>query len=453
VQSAPISGNVSEAIVAQKFEAQPGGSFVARVRETIRYMRDTLGYYRAHRERGQEPFPARMIDGDFWCTGSSSLAKEIYQAPPSLFGDPVSVRILEPVLGSNSLLLLGGDEHKKDRKLMMPPFHGERMRDYGNVIQGSTLRRMAERERDESLSVRDLAQTISLDVILEAVFGVVEKERGDFERAVTDTTEAFVPSILFFDFLRFSFFPPWLKFARRRARLHHRVNALIEERRIQAGEGSDILSMLLNATYDDGTKMAADRLRDELMTMLMAGHETTAVVLTWAVYYVLKDASIEKRLRQELESVDASRPEELQALPYLGAICSEALRLHPVVPDVSRAVNEDWALGGQEVKRGDQVMVAISLIHEDPEIYPEPARFLPERFLEKTYKPWEFNPFGGGNRRCLGAGFAIYELRLALATLFSNYRLKLCSERDVTPVRRHITMEPNSDVRVFFEKI
>lgn len=441
-------------VVQQPFRDQPGSGFWSRLVCDVAYARDTLGFYRRLESTGRRPFSARMRMGDFWGSGDPEMIREIFTASGERFGDPVGPRVLAPLLGARSILLLGGEAHRRDRTLLMPPFHGERMRAYGEVIARATVRRAEAACGANRASVVELTQRVSLDVILDAVFGIAEEERTSWEHVILRTVHHFTVPLMFFPFLRVSFFglSPWDRFEKARAALDQRLLPLIEARRESGERGEDILSLMLDARYEDGTPMPADQLRDELVTMLMAGHETSAIALSWTVDHVLRNPDIKARLLEELDSIDIADAEAVARLPYLGAVCAEGLRLHPVVPDISRVVVQPFRWGGQPVEAGDQVAVAICLLHENETLYPEPEKFRPERFLGRTFKPWEYCPFGGGNRRCIGAAFALYEMKIALAQLFSHFDMTLLEDTTPQPVRRNVTMGPNSTIPVRMER-
>jgi cytochrome P450 family 110 len=441
---------MTEALVQPSFSEQSGSSVFSRALNDVRYALDTLGFYHRLQATGQRPFSARLMMGDFWGTGDPDLARQIYTAPAEQFGDPVGPRVLEPLLGSRSILLLGGDVHRRDRALLMPPFHGERMRAYGQVIAQATLLRSRAVMSQRRVSITELMPRISLDAILEAVFGLTEQEHAEVEQLVLEAVHCFTVPLMFFPILRAKFFglSPWDRFLRARKALDARLLRLIEGRRQSGQRGEDILSLMLDAKYEDGSSMHEEQLRDELVTMIMAGHETSAIALSWTVDHLLRDPSALSKLRQELATIDVADFDALVRLPYLGAVCSEGLRLHPIVADISRSVVQGFTWGAQPVEPGDQVAVAICLLHENPELYPEPMRFRPERFLERSFKPWEYCPFGGGNRRCIGAAFAVFEMKIALATLLSHFELTLLDARPPRPVRRNVTMGPDSKLPV-----
>ena len=441
---------MTQTLVQPSFAQQTGGGFLSRVTNDVKYARDTLGFYRSLQENGERPFRSRMTLGDFWGSGDPEMAREIYSAPAELFGDPVGPRVLLPILGGQSVLLLGGEAHRRDRTLLMPPFHGERMRTYGRVIAEAAYKRACASLDDKAVSLVDITQRISLDAILQAVFGLVDNERAEFEPLVLKVVHQFTVPLMFFPILRLRLLglSPWDRFLKAKATFDQGLLRLIERRRETGERGQDILSLMLDARYDDGSSMSEEQLRDELVTMIMAGHETSAVALSWTVDHVLRSPEIKVKLLAELDTVDASDIDALARLPYLSAVCSEGLRLHPIVPDVSRSVVEPFVWGDQPVRPGEQVAVAICLLHEHPELYPDPQRFRPERFIERSFKPWEYSPFGGGHRRCIGAAFAVFEMKIALASLLLNFEMDLLDKSPPHPVRRNVTMGPDSKIPV-----
>ncbi len=282
------------------------------------------------------------------------------------------------------------------------------------------------------------------------IFGVVEE---DEVREIMDAVDALVGKltpILLFD-PRFHVAPlglgPWAKFKAKRDRLDGLIEALVERRRSSGERGDDLLSMLLDARYEDGEAMSYAEIHDELVTMLVAGHETTSVALAWSLYHLHRNPEALEALRDELDAA----PEELAQrarMPYLKAVCDETLRVTPVLPDIVRVLNAPMTLLGVEVPAGWCVGVAITTIHHDPDIYEEPDAFRPERFIGRKYSPFEFMPFGGGHRRCIGAAFASFESMMALDVALSEYAFELLEPEALVPTRRNVTMGPKTGVRM-----
>ncbi len=274
------------------------------------------------------------------------------------------------------------------------------------------------------MDARAAARSITLRVILTAVFGVDDPaRRAEYTAAVGAFLTAFSGPLLLVPALRHGAFgyAPWDRFVAARARLDELISADIARRRGAGETGADILDMLLHSRYEDGTAISDDDLRDQLRTLLVAGHETTATSLVWALFRLHRQPHTLRRLRAELDDAGPGfDPGEQARLPYLDAVCQETLRLHPPVPIVLRRLTGPFALRGVDLAAGDTMGISLPLLHSDPEVWAEPERFRPERFLERRYGPFEFAPYGGGHRRCVGASLADHELRIVLATLLTH---------------------------------
>ncbi|WP_414551848.1 cytochrome P450 [Anabaena sp. CCY 0017] len=408
--------------------------------------------------------------GDIYLADFSSLPSQIVlsnvQAIEALFTADAKIlesgsgsAIVEPLIGPNSLILLDGDRHLQQRKLLMPPFHGERMRAYGQIIRDITQQVTNQWTVGGNFVARSSMQDISLQVILRAVFGLKEGERyQQIKEVLTQMLDTFNSPLsavfLFFKSLQrdLGAWSPWGKFIRRRQQLNELIYQEIRERRHHPeSQGDDILSLLLSARDENGEEMTDVELRDELMTMLFAGHETTAIALAWALYWIHYIPEVREKLLQELNSIDVANadPSVITQLPYLNAVCSETLRIYPVVFfSLPRILKAPMQFMGYDLPKGTMLSVCTYLTHHRPDIYPESKRFRPERFLERQFSPYEFLPFGGGNRRCIGSAFALFEMKLVLATILSNYSLELLDTVPLKPVRRGIAFAPNGGVNL-----
>jgi cytochrome P450 len=398
--------------------------------------------------------------------------QEIFTADPKLFESGSGNQILQPIVGTNSLILLDGDRHIQQRKLLMPPFHGERMRAYGKLIGEITRQVMGQRTGDQQFIARPAMQEISLRVILRAVFGLKEGERFEQIRQILTAMLDFFnyplnASFLFFKSLQrdLGAWSPWGRFLGKREMLDRLLYQEIRDRLCRCPEGNrrtqgdssgeDILSLLLAARDEAGQPMTEVELRDELITMLFAGHETTALALSWALYWIHYVPEVREKLLQELNSINAADadPTEIARLPYLNAVCSETLRIYPVALfTFSRILQAPMELMDYKLPKGTALAISIYLTHQRPDIYPEPKQFKPERFLERQFSPYEYVPFGGGHRRCLGMAFALFEMKLVLATILSQYSLTLAEKRPVLPVRRGLVFAPAGGVRLVVNK-
>nr|WP_276572651.1 cytochrome P450 [Nannocystis pusilla] len=434
--------------------ALPPGSKLTLL-QTYRYLRDPYDYLARMLAENGDPFTAHVVNGDVVITGSPAGVQQIFSADPDTFA-PFGVAAARPLVGDFSLLLLSGERHRKERKLLMPAFHGERMRAYGETIRAAAHAAAATWSKGQPFTFQNSSQWISLEVIIRAVFGVADAARVEAVRqAILEFVAATAPSILFFPFLQREFFGrgPWARFSRAREKLGFLISAELAARRSRPDEvGDDILSRMLAARHDDGAGMSDVEIHDELLTLLFAGHETSGIALAWAIYWLHRDRDRLEKLLAELDAAgEHPEPEVLARLPYLEAVVHETLRLYPIAPDAPRTLARPFELGGYRLPAGVCVAAATALLHVRPDIYPEPHEFRPERFINKKYSPFEYTPFGGGHRRCLGAAFALYEMKVVLATLLRHYRLALAEPREVKPGRRNVVLGPATGVRVTFQ--
>ncbi|NEU73435.1 cytochrome P450 [Hassallia byssoidea VB512170] len=353
----------------------------------------------------------------------------------------------EPLMGKHSVIMASGDAHRRQRQLLMPPFHGDRMRVYANIISKITDEVMSQQEVGKAFCVREAMQTITMRIIMQAVFGLYEGDRAaEVERLLGLILEAGGSSPLNAAFLIFPFlqrdlgpFSHWGKFLRDRLLVNQLLYAEINERREQPDTSrTDVLSLLMAARDEAGQPMTNEELRDELMTLLVAGHETTATALTWALYWIHKLPAVREKLLAELDSLGENPDTNaIIKLPYLNAVCCETLRIYPVaIFTFPREVKTPVSLCGQELEPGTSVRGSIYLTHQREDLYPEPKQFKPERFLERQFSAYEYLPFGGGARRCIGMAFAQFEMKVVLAKILSNLDLALIDDGDVRPKRR-----------------
>ena len=359
-------------------------------------------------------------------------------------------RILKFMLGSNSLLLLEGDSHQRQRQLLTPPFHGDRMRAYGETIGEITQQVTDEWKVGKPFHIRAPMQEITLRVILRVVFGLDEGPHLEKIRqllsSLLDSMGSPLTSVgLFFPFVQkdLGAWSPWGRMLRLVQQIDEMIYALIRERRTQSEQNrQDILSLMMSARYDDGQAMTDEELRDELMTLLTAGHETTASALTWAFYWVDHLPEVRDKLMRELNTLgDNPDPSTVAKLPYLTAVCQETLRIYPIAMNgFPRIVKSPIEIQGYTLPVGTTIIPSIYLAHHREETYPQPKQFKPERFLERQFSPYEYLPFGGGNRRCIGLAFAQYEMKLVLATILSRFQVSLVNKRPMRPVRRGLTL-------------
>jgi cytochrome P450 len=422
----------------------PPGPSLALV-QTLRYLRDPYGIYSAYLEKYGDPFTLAGAGGPMVVTGTPEGVRTILSAPPEGYA-AFGADLLAPVLGEYSMMLLSGEAHRASRRLLAPPFHSARMRLYGRVMQECTRQQIEPWLARQPFPLFPVTQAISLAVMVRAVFGVTEPERVQaYERALIDVLEAVNPSFLFIAALRRNFggVGPWARFVRRRERIEALLLDEFASRRREQQPREDILSLLLSARYEDGSPMSDTDIIGQLMTLLAAGHETTAISLSWALYLLHGHEQVLERLRDELRTLpDDADPDAVARLPLLEAVCHETLRLHPITPIIARALVAPLELMGYQLPAGVSVGASILLVHRRADLYPEPEQFQPDRFLTRSYSPFEFLPFGGGVRRCIGAAFALYEMKLVLATLLRSYRFSLETTADPGHAVRNTTVGP-----------
>ncbi|MEQ9319848.1 MAG: cytochrome P450, partial [Polyangiaceae bacterium] len=365
--------------------------------------------------------------GDEVVVNHPALIKEIFTGDPDVFHAGAANRLLGPVVGQ-SVLTLDGPRHKRQRKLLLPPFHGKRLAVYAETMEAITARVIATWPQGEPMSLLPSMQRITLDVILETVFGVRHEDQLDELRtrlmAMMDRAQSPLGMLRMLPALQRDLpFTGWRSMRERIEAADEVIFRIIREARDARDDArDDILAMLLSAVDEDGEPMSDRELRDELVTLLLAGHETTATALCWAFEEILRRPEVLRRLRDEMDS--ASDPLCHGKLPYLDATIKEVLRLRPIVPMVMRKLQAPIQLGGYDVPAGTFVVPCIYNAQRHPDCWDEPESFRPERFLDATIDPFAWLPFGGGARRCIGMTFALYEMRVVLATILSRLELR-----------------------------
>jgi cytochrome P450 family 135 len=385
-----------------------------------------------------------LHEGTWVMLADPAAVKQVFTGDPRVFHAGEGNQILRPVLGDNSVLVLDEKPHIGQRRLLLPPFHGERMKAYEAVMSKIAMDEIAHWPTDVPYRLRPRMQEMTLEIIVRTVFGVSEARKlGPLRAALRDFLDLTTnPRLLL---------PALLLGPRRVVRLapfRRRIDAVdrliyreIAERRgaIDLDGRDDILSMLVAARHEDGSPMTDVEMRDELLTLLVAGHETTATSLSWAVERLARHPEKLERLRAEVENGSDA---------YLTAAIQETLRLRPVISIVARRLTEPVEIGGYELPAGVSVTPSIYLVHRNPEVYPEPDRFLPERFLDDPPGTYTWIPFGGGIRRCLGASFAQFEMAVVLRELVRRHRIRPADPRPERIFRRAITETPRHDATV-----
>lgn len=435
----------------------PDGPRTPRLLQLLHWIARPLNFLETHAQRYGDTFtvhwsgfrPVVMLS-------NPQAIQELFTQNPRHFESASGNAILQPIVGANSLLLLEGDRHERDRRMLMPPFHGERMRAYGQTICEITQQVLRQQATGQPFAVRPVMQDITLRVILEAVFGLSQGERFEQLRPLLAELLELVgsplsSSLLFFRFMQrdLGAWSPWGRFRQRQQQIDALIYAEIAERRQHfEPDRQDILTLMLLAQDAAGQGMTDAELRDELLTLLFAGHETTASALAWAFYWIHHQPQIQAKLLAELATPNPD-PIELARLPYLNAVCQETLRIYPVAMlTFARVARVPVKIMEQTFEAGTVLVPCIYLVHHRPDLYPEPDQFKPERFLERHFSPYEFLPFGGSNRRCLGMAFALFEMKLVLATTLQHFQVQLAPSGPVRPMRRGVTLVPSANLQI-----
>lgn len=419
----------------------------------LRHMSDPFPYMiEIAREYGDRATVPILGVGPLVTLADPEGIRALFSADSSSFGMATN-EALAVILGRGSIFLQQGVEHRRTRKLLMPAFHGERVRNYGAIMQRCALRWTETFALDAAAPILPTAQGITLDVIIEAIFGEQDRERV---RALHDgilaVVESFNPMIATFKALQREFFGmgPWARFRRKAESLEALMLALIAQKR--GAGGDDVLSLLVNAKDEEGDSLGDREILEQLLTFVVAGHETTATSLAWAVYELHRNGESLAKLQDELDRARGDQPvaspEALVKLPYLRAACDEVLRLHPPVPMIQRKLVKPLTVGELELPAGTLVAANAYGAHIRESVFAEPFAFRPERFIERQFSPFEYLPWGGGFRRCLGAAFAGYELQVVLGTMLSIARFELREPKPVAHAFRIGTYGPATGVRV-----
>ncbi|MET0287851.1 MAG: cytochrome P450 [Polyangiales bacterium] len=393
-------------------------------------------------------FVAHGLYGPGIFTADPEHIRRLFAADSDALSTSSAVSIVE-VVGDRSVLVTSGPPHKRQRKLLAPPLHGARLREFSAAIQRIADKHVATLVPGGKLRALGLTTKFTLDVIVQTVFGASEEDEARVLRGlIHEMVRSFPPLFVIVPQLRQSWFPPWARFLSARKSFRDWTLAKIRNARRSPERSASVMSLLLDARYDDASEMDDDEICDQLVTLLLAGHETTAITLANCMARVCQHPDIAQGLRDELASTD-----DVVRAPYLSAFIDETLRLDVVVPDVGRIANRDFALDEQlSLRKGQLVVISIEGLHMDPELYPDPHTFRPERFLARKFAPHEFVAFGGGVRRCIGAAFSDLETKLMLASLLRAHRWQLTRGKLDRRVRRNVTMGPQHGVPIRIAK-
>ncbi|MDJ0591213.1 MAG: cytochrome P450 [Pleurocapsa sp. MO_226.B13] len=435
----------------------PDGPKIPPLLQLIKWIAEPFEYFDDCGKRYGDIFTLRLFGFPPLVTIANPQGiQEIFSADARSFDVGRANEILRPFFGDNSLVLLDGDRHKREKKLLMPPFHGEKVKSYGSSICQIADQVASQWQVNEPFIARDAMQEISLELILQIVFGL---SAGDRYQQIKPLLIELVQTIaspvrstsIFFKFLQkdLGAWSPWGQFVRLKRKIYALLQAEIEDRRANPQlQSNDILSLMLSAVDEDGQPMTDEQLRDEMITLLGMGYEATATALAWAFYWIHKLPEVKQKLLQEIDSLgEKPDPMEIYRLPYLTAVCQETLRIYPVaLTTFGRITNSTREIMGRQFEPDTMLIVSIYSTHHREDLYPNPKQFLPARFLERKYSSYEFLPFGGGNRLCLGYALAMLEMKLVLGTILSRYQLTLANNKPVKPKRRGLTVAPSNGI-------
>jgi cytochrome P450 len=408
-----------------------------------------LAYFERCRARYGKRFTIRFpFTPPFVAITEPDQVKEVFTAPPDVLHPGEGARVLKPLVGSNSVILLDEDPHMEQRKLMLPAFHGERMERLADLVAAVTEAEIESWDTAVDLELYPRLQRLTLEVILRAVFGLDPGPRLDALRdrltvllAYGDNSMSLLPEPPMWFMRLTNRVGPMRGFIDVREDVDRLLFEQIAERRGDSSERDDVLSILLSARHEDGSPMSDQELRDELMTLLAAGHETTASTLAWAFERLAREPEVCGRLQEEIAAGDEDA--------YLTATIQETLRRRPVLPNVEpRLVKRPIEVGGWLFPEGCALVANAYLVHHDADIYPDPYSFRPERFLDSPPGTYTWIPFGGGRRRCLGASFAMLEMKIVLPAVLRGFDLHPTEVASEPPRRRNISVRPGRGSRV-----
>ena len=445
--------------------ALPPGPSLPSVVQTYRYVRNPLPLLDECARQFGDIFTLRLLGTHPWVfVWSPPLLKTLFTASSEdVHAGEANASVFGPLAGDASVFTMDESAHLDRRRLLLPQFHGDRMRVYFDLIHRIASDAVARWRPGAPFAMNRETQKMTLQAIIRAVFGVDTNngQNSALVAALTDFANHAVASpLLLARPLQHDWGPwsPWGRILRLKQRNDAALHREIQTRRLarNARDREDILSLLLQVRYDDGAPLTDEQVRDELVVMLMAGHETTGTALSWAFERILSQPDVERRIHEEQNAVvgnGAITAAHLPQMEYLDAVVKESLRIRPIMPvGGARLVKRAFEIGGHVIPPGAIVVNAMYLLHRRRELYPEPDDFKPERFLGKrVIDPYEWTPFGGGVRRCLGHAFALFEMKTILATILSQARLRIANPNAAT-VRRGFFLAPAGGPRVVYDQ-
>jgi cytochrome P450 len=435
--------------VGQHSALPPGPPFAPL--QTLRYLRSPIELLRNCAREYGPVFTLRLLEGPMVVCGDIENTRRIFSAKPDTYG-VVRADSIGLLIGPSSVAMLQGTKHRKERQLLTPALHGPSMKTYLHIMRDVTRRHLQALEPGSVFAAERFFLDIGLEIILRIVFGATTPEQiktlGHLAHRYIDALQK-APIVLFIRALRREFGGrgPWANLQRAQQELDAFLYREIKARRASGSEAHDLLGLLLAARYDDGTAMEDSAIRDELLTVLMGARETTAIALTWMFYWLHRTPNTLETLHAELDRLGPDAPiEAMHSAPYLSAAVNETLRISPLASDIPRLLLQPLELTGWTLPPGTLVAPSPLLLHENETIYAGASRFDPNRFIQRNFSPFEFISFGGGNRRCIGAGLAQFQMKVVAASLLSAARFRLETSDPIRVGRLHVTIGPKQEI-------
>lgn len=443
--------------MGQAFAPLPPGPKTPAVWQLLRYSHAPLPFLEACARRYGDPFTIRFAGyGQFVMLASPDAVKDVFRGDPHALHSGEGNEFLTATVGKNSVLVLDDEPHARQRRVLLPPLKGERMRSFFDAMQAATVEAAQAWTVGRTQATIEPMQQITLRVMLQVVLGLspgtqLEDFAGKVRRVLKLSRGRY--GLILLKILPVALLQRtrWLPFYRRTHELDQALFAFIEERRREpvAERGENVAADLLAASHEDGQPLSNQEIRDALLTLIFAGHDTTSVALAWALEQIVPRPDVVERITDELQRRTGGGPpraDQLNQLEYLDAVIRESLRVRTILPFAVRLTKRAFTAGGRNYPPGIVLCPCNHLVHRREDLYPEPERFRPERFLERHYAANEWFPFGGGTRMCLGMSFALYEMKVVLSTLFARVRLTRPPGSRSAPVRRGLALAPDDGV-------
>jgi cytochrome P450 len=425
--------------------------------QLLRYSFHPLAFLEECARRYGDPFTVRWAGyGRFVMLSSPEAVRDVFRGDGCALHSGEGNEFLIPTVGRTSVLVLDEEPHARQRRILLPPLKGERMRSFFDAMRIATLESVRAWPVGQPLRMLEPMQQITLRVILQAVLGLTagrqrDQIEGQVQRLLAQSRSRYTLILAKIVPVRRLQNNRWLPFYRQMHRLNESLYSLIRGRREAAGPSDNVLADLLASRHEDGKQFSDEEIRDALLTLILAGHDTTAIALAWALEQIVPRPDVVQGITDELRRVTgggALHAEHLARLEYLDAAIRESLRVRTILSFVVRLTKQPFTAGGREYPPGVLLCPCNHLVHRRPDLYPEPERFRPERFLERKFAGHEWFPFGGGNRTCLGMAFALHEMKVVLATLFAQVNLVRPPGARSAPLRRGVSLAPDDGARM-----